>query len=137
MSLDYFILVFMAAMGVYQMVAIHAKLDGLCFFKQPVVQYIFGFLAIIGAFGWFFTSKVRNIQHTTEGAQQLGLFLAAIVASYFVTAILASIIQAKVDSHVDKASEAKPQDMGIDIYRTNTFIGSIASRLKKERKEKA
>jgi hypothetical protein len=81
MSLDYFILVFMGAMGVYQIVAIHAKLDGLCFFKQPAIQYVFGFLAIIGAFGWFFTSKERNYQHTTEGAQQLGLFLAAIVAS--------------------------------------------------------
>ena len=136
MSLDYFILVFMAAMGVYQIAAIHAKLDGLCFFKQPVVQYIFGLLAIIGAFGWFFTSKERNYQHTTEGAQQLGLFLGAIVISYFVTAILASIIQAKVNSHIDKASEARPQDTGIDIYRTNTFIGSIASRLKKEKKGK-
>lgn len=38
MALDYFILVFISSLGVYQIVAINAKLDGLCFFRQPVVS---------------------------------------------------------------------------------------------------
>ena len=98
MALDYFILVFLSSLGVYQIAAIHAKLDGLCFFRQPVVQYIFGILAVIGAFCWFFTSEERNIHTTIEGAQQLGLFLGSIVASWVFTNILASIMQAKVNS---------------------------------------
>jgi hypothetical protein len=136
MALDYFILVFIASLGVYQIVSIYAKLDGVCLFKQRWLQYIFGLLAIAGAFGWFFTSKERNVQHTVEGAQQLGLFLGAIVASWVVTNILASIIQAKVDTKIDAPGEEKQYKLGIENLKTRTFLGSIISNLKKERKDK-
>jgi hypothetical protein len=135
MALDYFVLVFVASLGVYQIVSIYAKLDGICLFKQQWLQYIFGILALVGAFGWFFTSKERNIQHTVEGAQQLGLFLGAIVASWVVTNILASIIQAKVDSAANAPSEGKHYILGIEDLKTRTLLGAIISRLKKERKD--
>ena len=136
MALDYFILVFLSSLGVYQIVSVHAKLDGLCFFRQPVVQYIFGILAIIGAFGWFFTSKERNIHTTVEGAQQLGLFLGSIVASWVFSNILASIMQAKVNSQGGTPREGKQYDMGIETLKKTTLFGGISSSLKKERKDK-
>lgn len=136
MALDYFILVFISSLGVYQIVAINAKLDGLCFFRQPVVQYIFGILAIIGAFGWFFTSEERSIHTTVEGAQQLGLFLGSIVASWVFTNILASIMQAKVNSQRGTPREGKQYDMGTETLKKTTLFGGIVSSLKKERKDK-
>ena len=136
MALDYFILVFISSLGVYQIAAIHTKLDGLCFFRHPVVQYIFGILAIIGAFGWFFTSKDRNIHTTVEGSQQLGLFLASIVASYLFTAILASIMQARVSSKGGSPREGKQYDMGIETLKKTTLFGGIMSSLRRERKDK-
>jgi hypothetical protein len=136
MALDYFILVFLSSLGVYQIASVHAKLDGLCFFRQPVVQYIFGILAIIGAFGWFFTSEERNIHTTVEGAQQLGLFLGSIVASWVFTNILASIMQAKVNSQRSTPREGKQYDMGIETLKKTTLFGGISSSLKKERKDK-
>ena len=136
MALDYFILVFLSSLGVYQIVAIPAKLDGLCFFRTPVIQYIFGFLAIIGAFGWFFTSKDRNVHTVVEGSQQLGLFLASIVASYLFTAILASIMQAKVNSNGGIPRESKQWEMGIETLKKTTLFGGIMSSLKKEKKAK-
>jgi hypothetical protein len=136
MALDYFVMVFVASLGVYQIVSIYAKLDGICLFKQRWLQYIFGLLAIVGAFGWFFTSKERNVQHTVEGSQQLGLFLAAIVASWVVTNILASIIQAKVDTRVDNPGEEKHYKLGIESLKTRTFLGSIMTNLRKGRKDK-
>jgi hypothetical protein len=136
MALDYFILVFISSLGVYQIAAIHAKLDGLCFFRHPVVQYIFGILAIIGALGWFFTSKDRNIHTTVEGSQQLGLFLASIVASYLFTAILASIMQARVSSKGGSPREGKQYDMGIETLKKTTLFGGIMSSLRRERKDK-
>ena len=136
MALDYFILVFLSSLGVYQIAAIHAKLDGLCFFRQPVVQYIFGILAIIGAFGWFFTSKERNIHTTIEGSQQLGLFLGSIVASWVFTNILASIMQAKVSSKGGNPREGKQYDMGMGTLKKTTLIGGIMSSLRRERKDK-
>ena len=136
MALDYFLLVFIGSFGVYQIVANYAKLNGLCFFKQPIIQYIFGLLAIFGAFGWFFTSKERNFQHTVEGAQQLGLFLGAILASYMVTAILAFIIQARVNTKNEDPSKQKQYEMGMETLKTKTLFGGIASSLKKNRKDK-
>jgi type VI protein secretion system component VasK len=135
MASDYFVLVFVASLGVYQIVAIHAKLDGICLFKQSWLQFVFGILALVGAFGWFFTTEERNVQHTVEGSQQLGLFLGAIVAAWVVTGILASIIQAKVDTRVDDPVEEKQYELGIENLKTNTLIGSIMSSLRKGRKD--
>jgi len=136
MALDYFILVFLSSLGVYQIASVYAKLDGVCFFRQPVIRYIFGILAIIGAFGWFLTSKERNIHTTVEGAQQLGLFLGSIVASWVFTNILASIMQAKVNSQRGTPREGKQYDMGIETLKKTTLFGGISSSLKKERKDK-
>jgi len=136
MALDYFILVFISSLGVYQIAAIPAKLDGLCFFRNRVVQYIFGILAIIGAFGWFFTSKDRNVHTVVEGSQQLGLFLASIIASYVFTAILASIMQARVNSRGGSPRENRQYDMGIETYKKTTLFGGIMSSLKREKKDK-
>jgi hypothetical protein len=136
MTLDYFILVFISSVGVYQIAAIPAKLDGLCFFRQRVIQYIFGILAIIGVFGWFFTSTDRNIHTSVEGSQQLGLFLGSIIASYVFTAILASIMQAKVTSKGGIPRKEKQYDMGIETLKKTTLFGGIMSSLRKERKDK-
>ena len=136
MTLDYFILVFISSLGVYQIAAIPAKLDGLCFFRHPVIQYIFGMLAIIGVFGWFFTSTDRNIHTSVEGSQQLGLFLGSIIASYVFTAILSSIMQAKVSSQGSTPREGKQYDMGIETLKKTTLFGGIMSSLRRERKDK-
>jgi nicotinamide riboside transporter PnuC len=136
MALDYFILVFISSLGVYQITAIHAKLDGLCFFKNRVLQFIFGLLAIIGAFVWFYTSQDRNIHTKVEGSQQLGLFLASIVASYLFTAIMASIMQAKVTSKEGFPREGKQYDMGMETLKKTTLFGGIMSSLRRERKDK-
>lgn len=135
MTLDYFILVFISSLGVYQIVAVRARLDGLCFFKRTVVQYIFGILAIISVFVWFYTSADRNVHTSVEGSQQLGLFLGSIIASYVFTAILASIMQVKVNSKGGSLREGKQYDMGIETLKKTTLYGGIMSSLKK-RKDK-
>jgi len=135
MASDYFILVLIASIGLYQIVAITAKLDGLCFFKRPLPQIVFGALLIAGAYIWFFTSDERNIQHQVEGSQQLGLFLGAIVAGYVVTGIISSAIQAKVKTRVDNSQKEKAHEIGVESLKTNTFLGSIRSRMKKENKK--
>jgi len=136
MAADYFVMVFIASIGVYQIVSIHAKFDGLCFFKQPILQFIFGALVLVGAFVWFFTSEERNVQHTVEGAQQLGLFLGAIVAGFATTGIIASLIKAKVKPQVDDPPARKQHEMGVETLKTKTLFDGIASSLKKEGKDK-
>ena len=132
---DYFIFVFMASIGLYQIVTIPARLKGLWFFNRAWLQYIFGILTIVGAYVWFFTSKGRNLQTSTEGAQQLGLFLAAIVTAYLATAILASIIQGVPKSR-DSGLQEPQTNSGFEELKTKTLFESIAARLKKENRGK-
>ena len=131
MVLDYFLFIFIASFGLYQIAALHAKLEGLWLFRNPAMQYIFGVLAIIAAFVWFFTSKERNFQSTVEGLEQLTLFLGAIVASYVVTAILASIIQARVGSREGNPRKEKQHEQGVETLKTTTLFGGILSSLRK------
>jgi len=136
MALDYFILVFITSTGVYQIAAIYARLDGLCFFRHRVIQYIFGIIAIVGAFVWFFTSKNRNIHTSVQGTQQLGIFLGAIIASYILTVILSSMIQAKVGTQGGIPRENKQYDMGVETLKKTTIFGGIMSSLREGRKDK-
>ncbi len=135
MALDYFVLVFLAAVGVYQIASIPAGLEGLWFFKHQKVQYLFGVLAVIGAFVWFYTDEERNIQPTVEGAQQLVLFLGAIIGAYVATALLASIIQAKLRSRGSKLVKGKQHDLGMETLKTTTLFGGILSSLRKTRED--
>jgi len=133
MALDYFLLVFIASFGVYQIASSHAKLKGLWFFRHPKVQYIFGVLVILGAFAWFYTDENRNWQHTVEGAQQLLLFLAAILLAYVITAILASIIQARAIFRRENPTMGKQYEKGMETLKTTTVFGGILSSLRKQR----
>ncbi len=135
-NLDYFLLVFISSMGLYQVASIHSNLKGLWFFPWPKVQYVFGFLLMIGGFLWFFMSENRNIQHVTEGAQQLYLFLCAIVASYIVTAIISSLVQAKVKKQNGADVIGKQHTIGVETLKTTTVLGGILRSLKGSRKEK-
>ena len=135
MALDYFLLVFTASIGLYQIVSIHAGLKGLWFFRHPKIQYIFGTLAVLGAYGWFFTTGNRNVQTLIEGTEQLGLFLGGIVAAYVVTAIMSSIIQAKVSSRGNNPRQEKQYELGVETLKTTTVLGGIRSSLRKLRKE--
>jgi hypothetical protein len=136
MASDYFLLVFVASIGVCQIAVIHAKLEGLWFFRSALIQYVFGVLAIVGAFGWFFTADERNVQHTVEGSQQLGLFLAAILSAYAVTAVLSSIIEARVGSNGDGLTTGRQHERGMETLKHTTVYGGIVSSLKKMKREK-
>jgi hypothetical protein len=131
MLLDYFVLVFVAAVGVYQIVAVAAGLKGLSFFRQPIVQSFFGAAAIVAAFAWFYTKEERNVQHTVEGAQQLIFFLAAAILAYLVTAGLASIINAHALSAPGDNPRQDPSDLGIAELKQTTLFQAIIARCRK------
>lgn len=131
MAQDYFLLVFAAAVGVCQIAAIPAGLRGLWFFNNRGVQFIFGAAVIAGAFAWFYATGERNVQHTVEGAQQLLLFLAAIVLAYLCTGFLASIIHLRSRSPDAHPPQEKASDAGMRALKTTTLAGAILSRLRR------
>ena len=132
MAFDYFLLIFIASIGVYQIISIPAKLKGLWFFNNQALQYIFGALTIIGIFGWFFTEHQRNTPPIVEGSQQLALFLGAIVAAYFATVILASIMEAGMEPQGKNPPQETQYGQGMEDLKTATVFSSILSRLRQK-----
>ena len=130
MALDYFVLVFTGAIGVYQIAAIPAGLRGLWFFNHHVLQCIFGAAVISGAFAWFYATGERNVQHTVEGSQQLLLFLAAIILSFLFTGLAASIIHMRSSLPGADRPPGKASEVGMRALRNTTLLGAVLSRLK-------
>lgn len=118
---EYIIFVFIASCGVLQMAAVCNGLRGLFFFKRPQVAAIFGALALIGAFVWFFTSRNRNLLPVLEGSQQLGDFsLSASLAIVF-TFVASSLLRAGVNPSRTEGG----QEGGLNALRGMTYFQAM------------
>ncbi len=133
MAADYFVLVFFAGIGVLQIASIPAGMSGLWLFNHRKVQYVFGAATVAGAFAWFYAVEERNVQHTVEGAQQLTLFLLAVIAAFFCTGIIASLIRARQSPISAQVPDGKPSDIGMLVLRSTTLLRAIRSRVRNSR----
>lgn len=91
LALEYFLFVFVAALGVLQGAATLSRLYGLSFFPRPWLGYLFAPLAIGGAYAWFFYSEDRN-RPGIEGIQQTALFSLSVLSALGFTLLLSSLL---------------------------------------------
>jgi energy-coupling factor transporter transmembrane protein EcfT len=124
----YFLLVFLSSIGVLQIAAAYAKLEGLFFFKRAFVGYIFGVLLIGGTFTWFFTVHSYNMPTVVEGWQQFGLFLAGIVAAFLLTATISSLIKLRAFPH------READEGGIEELKGCTYFQALAQSWRRNKK---
>jgi len=89
---DYFLFVFVAVVGVLQVVAAYNKGLSWAFFRSSILGYLFGAAAIVAAFWWFFSSGNRNTPGL-NGLQQLAAFSGAAFLAYLTSAIMASKVR--------------------------------------------
>ena len=66
-AVDYFIMVFVASLGVMQTAASIGGLRGLLVFKNPLVARPLGIAIAIAAIAWFFVVAERNINDYEGG----------------------------------------------------------------------
>ena len=93
-ALDYFIMVFVASLGVMQAAASIGGLRGLLLFKNPIIARALGIAIAIVAIVWFFAVAERNINDYEGGLdsnQQGLLFFLAVAASGILTCALTSL----------------------------------------------
>lgn len=124
---DYFLLVFISCCGLLQLIACHNKLHGLSFFKRTIPGYIFGALAIAGAFCWFFLSEDRCVPGLV-GPQMFALFIAASLAAILVTLSLASLIKGRPGFPREGGNATEE---GLDALRERTYFQAIARHFRK------
>jgi len=93
-AVDYFIMVFVASLGVMQTAASVSGLRGLLIFKNPLIARALGIAIAIAAIVWFFAVAERNINDYEGGLdsnQQGLLFFLAVAASGVLTCALTSL----------------------------------------------
>ena len=126
-TLDYFIFVFIAALGVLQMVAAHASLRGLLFVKVRAMAFLIGLAVTTLAFLWFFLSEPRNISEAEgglDGNQMAGFFAVAAGSALVLTLLVSSLVSRSMRGNGPQSTS------GLDALRETTYLKALLSTLK-------
>ncbi len=114
-AVDYFIMVFVASLGVMQAVASVAGLRGLLVVKNPLIARALGIAIAIAAIVWFFAVAERNINDYEGGLdsnQQGLLFFLAVAASGVLTCALTSLWNRRLRVSATDSNQAHSTGLG-------------------------
>ena len=125
--LDYFVFVFLAALGVIQVAASYSDLRRLLFIPSRRAAVAAGTMVTAAAFAWFFLSEPRNISDDAgglDGNQMAGLFALGAGSALIGTLLLSSLLNRSLESIERHVSP------GLDALRETTYINAILRTLK-------
>jgi hypothetical protein len=128
---DYFLLVFVSALGVIQIGASFGGLSGLLFLQAPKAARALGTVLAVAPFIWFFATGERNINDYQGGldapTQALFFFLGTLAAGG-VTFVVSSVVNWRMDG-----GAPAPED-GMDALRNASWARALAASLQYWRK---
>ena len=93
LALEYFGLVFIAIMGVLQIVAAYNNLIGISFFSRKIYSYLFAASTVGPALAGFFTWHLRNPFGVIQGREQFGFFMLALTIALILTLTASSLLK--------------------------------------------
>ena len=125
-EIDYFLLVFVATIGVVQVAASVGRLKGLLILKPPLVARTLGFVLVVSAFVWFFSTAARNINDYEGGlnapTQGLIFFLGSL-AGLAVALLASSVVNLRMNGE-------KPRpEAGLDALRETNYLRALANSI--------
>ena len=122
-ALDYFVLVFLSALGVLLFGTAYYRFYGLMLFSR-LISLVLGALLISGAVTWFFASEYRNAPDTAaglDGNEQTLLFAGG--------AVSAMIFLLLVSSLRNWSMKSKGDVDGLDMLRHSNYWRLITKAL--------
>lgn len=126
-TIDYFILIILASIGVIQLGALYGGLKGLLFSKSIVFSHFIGFSLPVISFTWFFMTDARNINDYAGGLDsniQALLFFLGALTGWILTIILSSIINIHM-----KSKDLSPFE-GLDSLKKTNYFNALIFNLK-------
>ena len=120
--LDYYVLVILAASGVFQAIAAVQGFRGLLFFKYRPSSFLLGLAMLVGSFTWFFISEPRNVSdnaHGLNGNEQFAYFFAGSGTGLAVTLALSSLRNWGLRA----GNSTLPA--GLDALRDISYVGAL------------
>ena len=136
-AVDYFIMVFVASLGVMQTAASIGGLRGLLVFKNPLVARPLGIAIAIAAIVWFFMVAERNINDYEGGLdsnEQGLLFFLAVAASGVFTCVFTSLLNWRIVDFRLRGNDGKCRgngeecapDAGLGAMRHSNWFQALA-----------
>ena len=123
--------VFVAFVGLLQIVAAGWDYRGIAFFRNKGWGYIFGSVAIIAVFIWFFAFTGLNLsQPTFDTPPQLFWLAISVACSFVFTLSVSSMINRRLN-HTEQ--EPASSDSGLEELKRKTYWQAIARYLKKDK----
>lgn len=127
LALEYFCLVFLAAVGVLQAVAAGNGLTGLSFFGRRIYGYLFAASTVGPALAGFFTWNLRNPTGIIQGKEQFGFFMLALIVALAFTLAVSSLLK----HSLCRGNYA--QHDGLEALRGVTFFQALRHRFRRSR----
>jgi len=150
---EYFLFIFLASLGVLQIVASSSKLRGLSFFRRPNCGYIFGALSIVGGYCWFYivgnphpevgyaitVSDIFRYGWSNPIPPDIGLimgegesvifFVLAVGCALLTTIAFSSVVKFRLSPRTtEEKKEEAPK--GLEALREMTFFQAITRSLR-------
>ncbi|HJW88640.1 MAG TPA: hypothetical protein VJ565_04095 [Dehalococcoidia bacterium] len=117
LAFEYWLLAFLAALGVIQSAAVKGGLRGLWFFPNPLTGRVCAILLVLIAFARFFLPMDRNVRGV-EGFQQSYLFVTGALSALAVTLALSSWLRRGL-------GQGKKGERGLAALKDRTYFQAL------------
>ncbi len=121
-SIDYYILVTVSAVGVFQLVAIHGGLRGLLVLRPSRISALIWAALPIAAVAWFFITKDRKVSDHMGGlsSNEIALaFFVGVVTAWVFTVTFTSILNHR------RGMEAGVTGTGLETLSRTTYFRAV------------
>lgn len=121
-SIDYYILVTVSAVGVFQLVAMHGGLRGILVFRPSRLSALLWAAFPLAAVAWFFVTKDRKVSDHMGGlsSNEIALaFFVGVVTAWVLTVAITSIL-----NHGRDREEADP-GAGLESLSRTTYYRAV------------
>ena len=133
----YFLMAFLSSIGMLQIAVTRAGINGLSIFKRPLVNYVFGAIAIVGGFVLFYATGDRTAEPLIaihDGGkwffgerETFTAFMAGALIGLIFTLLVSSLRKRAIS--INKP-EVPPQ--GLDALKEMTWLQAIVRRFDSE-----
>jgi hypothetical protein len=129
----YFLMAFLSSIGMLQIAVTRAGINRLSIFRRPLVNYIFGALAIVGGFALFYATGDRTAEPLItihEGGKWFfgeRETIAAFIAGALI-GLVSTILASSLSKRVISINHQKVPPQGLDALKEMTFLQAIVRR---------
>ena len=121
-SIDYYILVTVSAVGVFQLLAMHGGLRGILVFRPSRAAVLLWAAFPLAAVVWFFVTKDRKVSDHMGGlsSNEIALaFFVGVVTAWVLTVVLTSVLNRSYDQ------ENQDPGAGLDSLTGATYFRAV------------